>query len=277
METVRILKRVPLGRSGLEASPLAIGTGTHGWSGSSAQTRKGPGWLVRLLREGLELGIDFWDLADQYGSHDFARQALKGVARDRVVINTKTTARTGGECRTAVDRFLRELGTDCVDSVLLHSVIAETWPETHSGAMEALARAKEAGKVRAVGISSHGIGALKAAVLEPWVDVILVRLNHAGVNMDAAPDHVVPLLQAAAEKGKGVYAMKVLGCGELADEPERAIDYVAGLDCVHAMTIGFLGIPEMRHACRIVARNAGSAPRRSSQARARRASRSSSG
>ena len=65
METVRILKRVPLGRSGLEASPLAIGTGTHGWSGSSAQTRKGPGWLVRLLREGLELGIDFWDLADQ--------------------------------------------------------------------------------------------------------------------------------------------------------------------------------------------------------------------
>jgi aryl-alcohol dehydrogenase-like predicted oxidoreductase len=242
------LGRVPLGKTGIEVSPLAIGTGTHGWSGSSDQTRKGRDWLVEHFRASYELRVNFWDLADQYGSHDFARRALSGIPREQIVINTKTTASGEAECERAIDRFLEELGSDYVDSVLLHGVTNEKWPRTHSGAMKALARAKEAGKVRAAGISSHGIGALRTAAAEPWVDLILVRLNHAGVNMDATPDIVVPVLEQAHEAGKGIYAMKVLGCGALADDPKKAIRWVADLDCVDAMTIGFAGEEQLRFA-----------------------------
>jgi predicted aldo/keto reductase-like oxidoreductase len=168
------------------------------------------------------------------------------------VINTKTIARGEGECSRAVDRFLRELDTDYLDVVLLHGLTSSEWTRTHSGAMEALSRAKEAGKVRAVGVSSHGIGVLDTASTEDWVDVILARINHAGVNMDGPPEAVLPQLERAAAAGKGVFAMKVLGCGALADEPERAIRYVMNLDCVHAMTIGFLSQEELRSAIKLL-------------------------
>jgi hypothetical protein len=42
--------------------------------------------------------------------------------------------------------------------------------------------------------------------------------------------------------------MKVLGCGALSDDPEKAIRYVADLDCVDSMTIGFAAEKELRFA-----------------------------
>jgi predicted aldo/keto reductase-like oxidoreductase len=104
--------------------------------------------------------------------------------------------------------------------------------------MDALSEAKDRGWVKAVGISCHGLDALTVAAAEPWVDVILARVNYAGTRMDASPDQVLPVLQAAYDNGKGIYAMKVLGCGPLTSDPEKAIRYVMNLDCVHAMTIG---------------------------------------
>jgi predicted aldo/keto reductase-like oxidoreductase len=101
-----------------------------------------------------------------------------------------------------------------------------------------LSEAKDRGVVKAVGISCHGLDALKVASMEPWVDVILARVNYAGSRMDASPDQVLPVLQAAHANGKGIYAMKVLGCGPLASDPEKAIRYILDLDCIHAMTIG---------------------------------------
>ena len=89
-----------------------------------------------------------------------------------------------------------------------------------------------------VGVSCHDFSALRAASDEPWVDVLLARLNYQGDNMDAKPDKVVPVVQHAYERGKGVIAMKVLGCGTLTSHVERAIRFVFGLGSVHAVTIG---------------------------------------
>lgn len=232
------MERIPLGKTGITVPRLAIGTGTNGWAGSSDQTRKGFSWLVEHLRLGYELGAAFWDLADQYGSHPHAKEALKGIDRSQVVILTKTTAIGYDEMRSAMERFLRELGTDRIDILLLHAKSSSEWNRSCRGAMEALAEAKERGAVRAVGISCHGLGALKTAAEEPWLDVILVRLNYAGINMDAPPEEVIPVLRRLTEKGKGVLAMKVLGRGPLTGDPEKAIKFVLELGCVHAMTIG---------------------------------------
>jgi hypothetical protein len=68
--------------------------------------------------------------------------------------------------------------------------------------------------------------------------VILVRLNRSRANMDGAPEEVLSLVRRAYAAGKGICAMKVLGCGELASDPERAIRYVLATGCVHVLTIG---------------------------------------
>ena len=89
------MRMVELGNTGVVVSRLAFGTGTNGWAGQSNQTRLGSGALARLLRLGCELGVTFWDLADEYGSHAQARAALADLPRERVVIATKTTAQIG--------------------------------------------------------------------------------------------------------------------------------------------------------------------------------------
>lgn len=227
-----------LGKSGVVASVLAVGTGTNGWAGTSAQTRKADGWLASVLAGSLDLGVSFWDLADQYGSHAAASAALRRVDRSTLVLATKTTATDRPACERDLARFLQELGTSYLDVVLLHAVSDGAWNARCAGAMDALRAAKEAGIVRAVGVSLHSLAALKTAAKEPWVDVMLARLNWAGTNMDGPPQEVLPVLLDAREAGKGIYAMKVLGCGELANDVRRAVRFVAEAGCVDALTIG---------------------------------------
>ena len=118
--------------------------------------------------------------------------------------------------------------------------------------MGVLSRAKEEGIVRAVGFSCHGLGALRAAVEVPWVDVVLVRINHAGVNMDASPARVVPVIEKLHAAGKAVYGMKVLGCGALKRDVRAAVDYVLRLGTLHAFTIGMTSVAQLDENVRLV-------------------------
>jgi len=202
--------------------------------------------LANLLRFAYEQGITFWDAADQYGSHPHLREALRGLDRSSVVITTKTVSRDRRGTEQDLLRFCRELGTDYLDVVLLHCLTQADWPKSHAGAMEALSAAKERGLVRAVGISSHSLGALRVAVESPWVEVILVRLNYAGVRLDGPLSQVVPLLERGHAAGKGLYAMKVLGCGDLVAEVPRALRYVCDLSYLDAAVVGFVSEEEVR-------------------------------
>jgi aryl-alcohol dehydrogenase-like predicted oxidoreductase len=229
---------VDFAKTGLRVSRLSIGTGTHGWGHRSEQTALGLDGLADLLRLSYDRGINFWDAADQYGSHPHIARALQGIDRDTVVIATKTMSRTARTVTQDVERFLREIGTDVVDIVLLHFVTQHDWPRRYQGAMDALARAKSQGKVRAVGVSCHGVGALRTAAETDWAEVVLARINFAGESMDGHPDDVVPVLKKLHASGKAVYGMKVLGCGKLAKDARAAIEYVLQLGTVYAVTIG---------------------------------------
>jgi aryl-alcohol dehydrogenase-like predicted oxidoreductase len=167
------MEYVGFGRTGLRMSRLSIGTGTHGWRGRSEQTALGLDGLADLLRLGYEHAINFWDSADEYGSHRHVVRALWTIPRDRVVITTKTTSCTAGQVKRDLERFLKELHTDVLDILLLHFITRPNWPQRCAGAMEALSRAKERDQVRAVGISCHNLGALRVAVRSDWVDVVL--------------------------------------------------------------------------------------------------------
>ena len=226
------------GKTGLKVSRLAFGTGTRGWGGRSEQTDLGVERLAGLLRLAYGHGVNFWDAADEYGSHPHVARALQGIPRDQVVVATKTTSRTGAQVTRDVERFLRELGTDVLDIALLHFMTQADWPQSHAGAMEALSQAKEQGKVRAVGVSCHGLGPLRAAVETDWAEVVLARINLSGINMGASAAEMVPILEQLYTSGKAVYGMKVLGCGQLAGKVRAAIRYVLQLGTVHSLVIG---------------------------------------
>jgi aryl-alcohol dehydrogenase-like predicted oxidoreductase len=229
---------VEFGKTGLNVSRLCVGTGTHGWGGRSEQSALGVDKLANLLRLAYEHGVNFWDTADAYGTHRHIAKALRGIPRDEVVIATKTLARNAKEATQDVERFLKELNTEVLDILLLHFVTQADWPRNYAGAMEALSQAKEQGKVRAVGVSCHSLGALNAAAQTDWTEVVLARINRAGVNMDASPTVVEPLIERLYTGGKAAYGMKVLGCGQLAGDVRAAIQYVFQLGTVYALNIG---------------------------------------
>ena len=234
------LDRITLGRTGIEVSRVALGTGTRGWMHQSDQTRMGPTQLTNLLRYGFDRGLTFWESADQYGSHPYLAAGLKAVDRSKVVLLTKTTSRDAAGIKRDLERFRQELGTDYIDIVLLHAVTDPNWTESMKSAMDALAEAKQKKLIRAHGVSCHSIRALRAAADSPWVDVDLARVNPAGIAMDEKPSVVISVLEKMKAAGKGVLGMKIFGQGELSSEPDRALRHASQLECLDAFTIGFM-------------------------------------
>jgi aryl-alcohol dehydrogenase-like predicted oxidoreductase len=231
--------RIKLGPMKVELSRLAMGTGTNGSGGSSNQTKKlGLSGLADMYRAGFDNGVNFWDSADQYGSHPHLKEALKGIRREKVVILSKTHASTAQEMRADLDRFRRELGTDYIDILLLHCMIDGNWPERKKGAMEVLSEAREKGMIRTHGVSCHTLDALKTAAKTDWVQVDLARINPAQVAMDADPQTVIGVLRQMKAAGKGVIGMKILGAGRLRDKVDESLQFALSLDCVDCFTIG---------------------------------------
>lgn len=206
---------VPLGRSGVRVSVVGIGTGSVGWGGSSNQTRLGQETFTRLMRHALDRGVTFFDLADQYGSNPYFARAMEGVPRDRYVIQTKTNSRDGARAGADVDRFLKELRTDHIDSLIVHCVTEGDWPSRFRGVLDALEEAREKGKIRAHGVTCHSFEALRAAEASEWVQINQVRWNPKGSHMDADVETARALFAKMRGRGQGMIGMKVVGQGDL--------------------------------------------------------------
>src|SRR5581483_2926737 len=246
---------VTLGKSGLKVSRFCLGTGVHGGNRQSNATRMGKEKFTALIQGAHERGIALFDLADLYGTHPFLVPALQGIPRDRYGIVSKIWFRPGGipdtdrpDADVVVERFLKEIGTDYLDLVLLHCVESGTWPTELRKQMDILAKLKEKGVIRAHGVSCHSIEALDAAANEPWVDSVHTRINPYGMSMDGPVDKVVPVLQKLHAAGKGVVGMKIIGEGRLRNDDEKrnaSAKFVLGLGCVDVMNIGFEKVEEI--------------------------------
>jgi len=246
-EKLYVHDRVKLGNTGIEMSRMAVGTGTHGYGGASNQTRQlGIKGLSDMLQAAFDDGINFWETADQYGSHPHVGEALKKVKREEVVVLTKTNSKTYEDVKKDLDRFRIELGTDYLDIILLHAITDPQWNENMKGAMEALAEAKEEGILRAHGVSCHSIGALETAADEPWVEVDLARFNPGGARMDADVETVQKVLTRMKDNGKAIIAMKVYGCGELLHIKDECLQFQTGTGLADSFTMGFESIEQLK-------------------------------
>ena len=227
---------VVLGKTAIRTSRLAMGTGTIGGGGGSNQTRTNA--LPRLLLNGYDNGLLFFDTADSYGSHPDVAEALKHVSRDKVTVMTKCDSRDPKQARADLDRYRRELKTDYIDICLMHCLTEDDWTDRYRGVMDVFSEAKEKGIIRSHGVSCHSIGALRAAAKSPWVEIDLVRLNPVGAFMDAEPATVISVIKEMRAQGKGIVGMKILGQGAMRTRQDDALRFALGSGVLDAFTIG---------------------------------------
>lgn len=182
-----------LGRTGLKVTPLGFG----------GRGTTEPGVIARAL----DLGINFIDTGRMYQNNErMLGGVLKGRRKD-VIIGGKTSAKTKKDALADLEVSLRDLQTDYLDIWQLHG---KTDPaEVTDELLEALREAKQSGKVRFVGITSHlNVPVMLADMLKRGVaDAVLV-----GYNFTLRPE-VTEAIRAAREKGMGIIAMKVLAGG----------------------------------------------------------------
>jgi len=240
---------VTIGKTGVKPSFLAQGTGFNGSARSSDHTRMGMEAFDRLLRHGMDNGITFIDTADLYGTHSYIRATIKGLPRDKFVLLTKLWPRKeywnvpSGGAEEEINRYRRETGVEVIDICLIHCAINDQWTAEYAGIRDGLAKLKEKGGVRAVGVSCHDFGALKVAASDPWTDVIFARINHKGgkqYSMDGPVEEVAQTLKTARANGKFVVGMKIFGAGKLtgAEDKDASLKYVFSNQLVDAVTIG---------------------------------------
>ncbi|HVZ36267.1 MAG TPA: aldo/keto reductase, partial [Polyangiaceae bacterium] len=125
--------------------------------------------------------------------------------------------------RPEVERFLKELGTDYLDAVLVHCVTEPDWPRQQARMRDELSELKARGVVRAVGCSCHSLAALKVAAEDPWVELIFARINpgYKRMDPDGTVEQVAEALRRARANGKGVVGMKIYGSGQWRSAEQR--------------------------------------------------------
>jgi aryl-alcohol dehydrogenase-like predicted oxidoreductase len=159
------IPRRPFGTSGDTVSILGLG----GWHLGVPKT---DGDAVRLVHEAIDEGINFLDNAWDYNDGVSEQRMGKAIGdrRDRVFLMTKLCTH-GRDARTAMKQLeesLRRLRTDHLDLWQIHEVAFDDEPRRHfakGGAVEALDRAREQGKVRFVGFTGHKDPALHLEML----------------------------------------------------------------------------------------------------------------
>ncbi len=242
---------VPLGKTGIKVSRLAQGTGFNGFNHSSELTRAGKEVFDRVLRRGLDQGMNFIDMADGYGSQPFVKDVIKGIPRNKLALLTKLWPRKenwntpSGGAKEEVHRYLKELDVERIDVCLIHCMMNDKWPTEYERIRDELSELKEKGVVGAVGVSCHDLGAMKVAAAHPWVNVLLARVNNmCGKEFmcDGTLEEVTGTLKTARGNGKAVIGMKIFGAGKLTkpEQKDASLNYVLTNRLVDAITVGML-------------------------------------
>ena len=116
-------------------------------------------------------GINHIDTAAGYGASEDRLQPWLAEHRGDVFLATKTGERTGDAARAELERSLQRMAVDHVDLIQLHNLVEpDEWEVAHGpgGAVEALARARDEGLVRHIGVTGHGLRIARHAPRARW-------------------------------------------------------------------------------------------------------------
>jgi len=207
-----------LGKTGLKVSAMGFG-------GIPIQ-RVSFEEAVEIIHGAIDKGINFFDSARGYtDSEEKLGLGLKGK-RNKVILATKSMARDAETMARDIEISLKNLQTDYIDLYQCHNVKTEEELAKimgPKGALESLVRAKEAGKIRHIGITGH-IDETLIRALERY-DFATVQFPRNFIE-DAAEKSLFPL---ARKKGLGIIIMKPLAGGAF-KKPNLALRFLLGWD-----------------------------------------------
>ena len=255
--------RVNLGATGIKLSRIGIGSGTVS---GTVQRGLGRDKFNDVFRYAYDRGITYFDTADTYGTQTWVRDAIKGLPREKLYIQSKISyGPWGGNKETpleTLDRFRRELNVDYIDTVLIHCQIAPDWDEQTKALRDVLEEAKLKKIIRAHGVSCHSLPATTKAAALDWVDVNLVRINPQGAHMDTSElavfgssnesnvPAVVEQMKIMRKNGHGIIGMKLLAQGDFTNIEDRrkSLTWVMQSDLVDAVVLGLKSREEIDEA-----------------------------
>ena len=202
----KAIPRRPLGKTGIDLPILSFGASSLGQEFRSVKLDE----ALESVRVALECGLNFIDTSPFYGrgmSEVLLGIALRGVPRDSYTLCTKMgrydlshfdfSAKRVAE---SVDVSLHRLGTDHLDIILCHDIEFVPMQQIVDVTIPALRKAKEAGKVRFIGISGYPQKIFKFIADQIGIDCVLSYNQYTLQNTRFA-DEAVPYLKA---KGIGI-------------------------------------------------------------------------
>ena len=165
----------------------------------------------KLLRMAYDAGIDFFDTARMYTDSEEKIGIELADVRDKIYIATKTLAKTAEEFWKDLNTSLEMLKTDYIDIYQFHNPGFCPKPGDGSGLYEAALEAKEQGKIKHIGITSHKINIAKEAIESGLYETLQFPFCYL------ATDAEYELVQMCKEANIGFIAMKALSGGLITD------------------------------------------------------------
>jgi len=178
-----------LGNTGLRVSRMGLGCG-----GPSQLGLRGGGseaGAETVVRRALELGVNYFDTAETYRTEEVLGRALRGAPREGLVIASKKAATdrddklvSGDDFLAGIDRSLSRMGLEYLDVYQIHALTLEEYDHAAAEILPAMLRAREAGKIRHIGVTEEFIPDSGHAMLSrtldeeavPW-DTVMVGFN----------------------------------------------------------------------------------------------------
>lgn len=231
----------PLGRTGLSVAPIGLGTTKLGRNTDVKYPAPfdlpSDAEVAKLLRAALDLGINLIDTAPAYGTSEKRIGAFIAAHREEIVLATKC-GETYADGRSiydfsaqaitkSVENSLRNLRTDRIDILVLHSNGEDEKILTETDALAALGKLKQSGKIRAAGISAKTEKGVALACKA--LDVVMASFSRSDQALAGA-------LAKAHAAGLGVLAIKGLASGHLS--AREAIEFVLQHDSIDALIVG---------------------------------------
>lgn len=207
-----MISRAPFGRTGHVSARTIFGA-----AALSRVTQDAADVALELI---LGYGIDHIDVAASYGDAELRIAPwLARLGRDRFFVATKTGQRTYEGARDEIRRSLERLGTDRIDLIQLHNLVAEDEWEvafSYDGALRAAIEARDAGIVRFIGVTGHGVNAPRQhrRSLDRFpFDSVLFPYNFTQLAGEAYRADAEALIAVCEQRGVAMQTIKAITLG----------------------------------------------------------------
>jgi aryl-alcohol dehydrogenase-like predicted oxidoreductase len=248
--------KVTLGKSGIEATRLAFGTGSNN---GHVQSSLGQQEFSRLVHYAYDRGIRFFETAEAYTTPAMLGEALKPFPRESYVLMNKVTTDPGADPKQRFDEMRRVSKTDYFDIMLLHWQHTGDWVSETARWQDGMMEAQAKKAILSRGASVHGLPALRLVPGNQFLQVAMIRMNHNGTRMDGpVPDddnlgnvpEVVKHVKQVKQEGMGVVSMKLCGDGTFTRHEDRvaAMRFAMQNAGVDSVTVGFKNNQEVDEA-----------------------------